>query len=141
MHEDVRADIENLKIALAGRKIEEAFVTAISPTNLEMYFANEFYHPRKNIWPRSREAMNEEYRAIVDAGFLLQIDDPRLITHYNRTPDMSLDECRKFIALRVEAVNHCLAGHPGRSGALSHLLQRQRRVRASTTWSSSTMST
>ena len=58
------------------------------------------------------EAMNEEYRAIVDAGFLLQIDDPRLITHYNRTPGMTLEECRKFIALRVEAINHSLHGIP-----------------------------
>ena len=56
--------------------------------------------------------MNEEYRAIVDAGFLLQIDDPRLITHYNRDPALSIAECRKFIALRVEILNHALRGIP-----------------------------
>jgi 5-methyltetrahydropteroyltriglutamate--homocysteine methyltransferase len=56
--------------------------------------------------------MNEEYRAIVEAGFLLQIDDPRLITHYNRTPGLTLEENRKFMALRVEMVNHSLRGIP-----------------------------
>ena len=56
--------------------------------------------------------MHEEYKAIVDAGFLLQIDDPRMATHYNRALDSSIEECRKFIALRVEAVNHALRGIP-----------------------------
>ena len=56
--------------------------------------------------------MHEEYKAIVDAGFLLQIDDPRMATHYNRARDASIEDCRKFIALRVEAVNHALRGIP-----------------------------
>ena len=56
--------------------------------------------------------MREEYLAIVEAGFLLQIDDPRMATHYNRAPDTSIEDCRKFIALRVEALNHALRGIP-----------------------------
>ena len=56
--------------------------------------------------------MHEEYKAIVDGGFLLQIDDPRMATHYNRARDASIEDCRKFIALRVEAVNHALRGIP-----------------------------
>jgi 5-methyltetrahydropteroyltriglutamate--homocysteine methyltransferase len=77
-----------------------------------MYFANEFYPTDEQYLAALAEAINEEYRAIVAAGFLLQIDDPRLITHYNRTPGLSIEECRKFIALRVEAVNHALRGIP-----------------------------
>ena len=109
---ELKTDIENLKAALAGTGAEEAFITAISPTNLEMYFANEFYSSDEEYLAALADAMNQEYRAIVDAGFLLQIDDPRLITHYNRTPGMTLQECRKFIALRAEAVNHALQGIP-----------------------------
>jgi 5-methyltetrahydropteroyltriglutamate--homocysteine methyltransferase len=109
---EVRADIENLKRALDGVPVEEAFITAISPTNLEMYFANEFYRSNEEYMAALADAMNHEYRAIVDAGFLLQIDDPRLITHYNRTPGMTVEECRKFIASRVEVVNHALKGIP-----------------------------
>jgi 5-methyltetrahydropteroyltriglutamate--homocysteine methyltransferase len=56
--------------------------------------------------------MHVEYKAIVDAGFVLQIDDPRLATHYNRTPGLDMAECRRFIALRVEALNHALRGLP-----------------------------
>jgi 5-methyltetrahydropteroyltriglutamate--homocysteine methyltransferase len=111
-HDEVRADIDNLRQALAGAPSEEAFITAISPTNLEMYFVNEFYQSEEEYLEALGDAMNEEYRAIVDAGFLVQIDDPRLITHYNRSPGMTMEECRRFIALRVEAVNHSLKGIP-----------------------------
>jgi 5-methyltetrahydropteroyltriglutamate--homocysteine methyltransferase len=111
-HNEVKADIENLKQALAGAPVEEAFITAISPTNLEGYFSNEFYRSDEDYLIALADAMNQEYRAIVDAGFLLQIDDPRLITHYNRTPALTLEQCRKFMALRIEAVNHSLQGIP-----------------------------
>jgi 5-methyltetrahydropteroyltriglutamate--homocysteine methyltransferase len=108
----VRADIENLKAALKGVAAEEAFITALSPTNLELYYRNEFYPTDEAYLFALADAMREEYKAIVDAGFLLQIDDPRLATHYNRTPGLSLEDCRKFIALRVEALNHALRGIP-----------------------------
>jgi 5-methyltetrahydropteroyltriglutamate--homocysteine methyltransferase len=110
--EEVRADTENLKAALAGVAAEEAFITAISPSNLELYYENRYYASDEEYLAALADAMHEEYRAIVDAGFLLQIDDPRMATHYNRTPGASIEDCRKFIALRVEAVNHALRGIP-----------------------------
>jgi 5-methyltetrahydropteroyltriglutamate--homocysteine methyltransferase len=109
---ELKADIDNLKAALASAPGMEGFVTAISPTNLELYFANRFYKSDEDYLAALAEAMNQEYRAIVAAGFLLQVDDPRLITHYNRTPGMTIEECRKFIALRVEALNLALNGIP-----------------------------
>jgi 5-methyltetrahydropteroyltriglutamate--homocysteine methyltransferase len=109
--DELAADLANLKLALGGAA-REAFVTAISPTNLEMYFANEFYSSDEEYLVALADAMNQEYRAIVDAGFLLQIDDPRLITHYNRTPGLSMEECRRFIASHIEVVNHSLKGIP-----------------------------
>ena len=109
---DLKADLANLKQAIEGLNVAEAFVTAISPTNLEMYLPNEYYRSEEEYLGALAEAINEEYRAIVDAGFLLQIDDPRLITYYNRTPGISLEENRKFMALRVEMVNHALRGIP-----------------------------
>ena len=110
--DEVREDIATLKAAMAGLDTKEAFVSAISPTNLEMYFKNEYYATGEEYVAALAEAMNQEYRAIVDAGFLLQIDDPRLITHYNREPDLSVEDNRKFIAARVEAVNYSLKGIP-----------------------------
>jgi 5-methyltetrahydropteroyltriglutamate--homocysteine methyltransferase len=111
-HAELKADIDNLKSALGDAPAAEAFISAISPTNLELYFANQYYKSDEEYLAALAQAMNPEYRAIVAAGFLLQIDDPRLITHYNRTPGMTIEECRKFIALRVEAVNHALEGIP-----------------------------
>jgi 5-methyltetrahydropteroyltriglutamate--homocysteine methyltransferase len=110
--DELRADIDNLKAALDGVKAEEAFLTAISPSNLELYYENQFYRTAEEYLTALSDAMHVEYRAIVDAGFILQIDDPRMATHYNRTPNASIEECRKFMALRVEAVNHALRGIP-----------------------------
>jgi 5-methyltetrahydropteroyltriglutamate--homocysteine methyltransferase len=52
--------------------------------------------------------MREEYQAIIDAGFLLQIDDPRLATHYDRHPESSIEDCRRIMAKQVEVVNYAL---------------------------------
>jgi 5-methyltetrahydropteroyltriglutamate--homocysteine methyltransferase len=87
--DEVRADTENLTAALAGVNAEEAFITAISPSNLELYYENHYYASDEEYLSALADAMHEEYKAIVDAGFLLQIDDPRMATHYNRTPDAS----------------------------------------------------
>lgn len=111
-HEQAKTDIANLKAAVAGAPVEEAFVTAISPTNLEMYFENRYYESDEEYLFALAGAMREEYKAIVDAGFVLQVDDPRLITHWNRVPELSLEDNRKFIALRIEALNHALEGIP-----------------------------
>jgi 5-methyltetrahydropteroyltriglutamate--homocysteine methyltransferase len=87
-------------------------MTAISPSNLELYYENRHYASSGEYITALADAMRVEYKAIVDAGFLLQIDDPRMATHYNRAVDASIEDCRKFIALRVEAVNHALRGIP-----------------------------
>jgi 5-methyltetrahydropteroyltriglutamate--homocysteine methyltransferase len=111
-HDELTADIENLKLALADVQAGEAFITAISPSNLELYYENRYYPSDEAYLAALADAMHVEYKAIVDAGFLLQIDDPRMATHYNRAVNVSIDDCRRFIALRVEAVNHALRGIP-----------------------------
>lgn len=107
---DVARDTANLADALAGQPYADAFLTAISATNLEMYHPNEYYQSEDDYLAALAAAMNVENRAIVDAGFIVQIDDPRLATHYNRTPGASIEECRRFIERRVEVVNASLAG-------------------------------
>ena len=84
--------------------------------------------------------MREEYKAIVDAGFLLQIDDPFLVTYYITRPDLSIAECRKWAELRVEALNRALAGIPADRSAFTPATA-STWVRASTTCSSRTSST
>ncbi len=109
---EVEADIAHLRKATKGAQAEEIFITAISPTNLEMYFENRYYKTEEEYLFALAEAMRVEYKAVVDAGFILQVDDPRLITHYNRMPGITMAENRKFIELRVEVLNHALEGIP-----------------------------
>jgi 5-methyltetrahydropteroyltriglutamate--homocysteine methyltransferase len=109
-HDELKADIENLKLAASQVGARELFMTAISPSNLELYYENKFYASDEEYLAALADAMRVEYQTIVDAGLLLQIDDPRMATHYNRAVDASIEQCRKFIALRVEAVNYALRG-------------------------------
>jgi 5-methyltetrahydropteroyltriglutamate--homocysteine methyltransferase len=108
----VREDIANLRAALADVQVEEAFVTALSPSNVALYHRNDFYRTEEEYLVAIADAMHVEYQAIVDAGFILQIDDPRLATHYDRHPEISVEECRAFIAQCVDVINHALRGIP-----------------------------
>jgi 5-methyltetrahydropteroyltriglutamate--homocysteine methyltransferase len=109
---DLETDIANLRAAAADKPVEEVFMTAISPSNLELYYENRYYASDEEYLAALADAMRVEYMAIVAAGFLLQIDDPRMATHYNRAVDAAVEECRTFIARRVEAVNYALRGVP-----------------------------
>ena len=121
----LEADLDNLKAALGSVQAAEAFVPAIAPSNVETTTPNEYYPTAEAYVFAIAEAMREEYKAIVDAGFLLQIDDPFLVTYYITRPDLSIAECRKWAELRVEALNAALAGIPAGPGPLPHLLQHQ----------------
>ena len=108
----VQADIDNLKSALTGARAEEAFIPAISPTNIEGWQENRYYTTDEEYVFAIAEAMREEYRAIVEAGLLLQIDDPRLITYYILKPELTIKEARAWAEVRVEALNHALRDCP-----------------------------
>jgi 5-methyltetrahydropteroyltriglutamate--homocysteine methyltransferase len=109
---ELASDIANLRSAAADKSAQEIFMTAISPSNLELYYENRYYGSDEAYLAALADAMRVEYKAIVDAGFLLQIDDPRMATHYNRATEATVEECRKFIAQRVETVNYALHGIP-----------------------------
>jgi len=108
----VQADIENLRRPMHDRDVDEGFITALSPSNVAPHYRNAYYATEEEYLVAIADAMHEEYRAIVDAGFLVQIDDPRLATYYDRTPDATLEECRSFIARDVELVNYALRDIP-----------------------------
>src|SRR5262249_30672745 len=111
-HAQIKAELVTLKTALDGVKAAEAFVPAIAPSNIETTTPNEYYPSAEAYVFAIAEAMREEYKAIVDAGFLLQIDDPFLVTYYIMRPDLGVVECRKWAEVRVEALNTALAGIP-----------------------------
>ncbi len=111
-HAQLKSDLEILKAALKGVAAAEAFVPSIAPSNVETTTPNEYYPTAEAYVFAIAEAMREEYKAIVDAGFLLQIDDPFLVTYYITRPDLGIAECRKWAELRVEALNAAIAGIP-----------------------------
>ena len=108
----LKSDLETLKSAVAGSGATEAFVPAIAPSNIETTTPNEHYKNSEEYVFAIAEAMREEYKAIVDAGFLLQIDYPFLVTYYIMRPQLGIAECRKWAEVRVEALNTALKGIP-----------------------------
>ena len=111
-HEAVRADIDNLNAALKGQPHQEVFVPAIAPSYVAATFANEYYRTHEEYEQAVSDALREEYKAIVGAGFILQIDDPRLVTYYMMNPHLSVDDCRKWAEKRVEAINYSIRDIP-----------------------------
>jgi 5-methyltetrahydropteroyltriglutamate--homocysteine methyltransferase len=108
----LKTDLDNFKAALAGVKVVDALVPSTSVSSIEDWNRNAYYKTEEEYLFALAEAIGQEYRAIVDAGFVLQVDDPHLVTYYVCHPDKSMEECRKWIAVRVEAINHALRGIP-----------------------------
>ena len=110
--ERVVQDLANLKAAVEEAGAAEAFVPAISPCDVAGNQENEYYKSDEELLFAIAEALSVEYRAIVDAGFLLQIDDPLLINYYVKNPDLSVDQCRAWAEGQIEAINHALRDIP-----------------------------
>ena len=110
--EALKRDIDNLKAALAEARCEEAFMPAVSPAQLAGWNRNEYYKTDEEFRVAIADALREEYRAIVDAGLVLQIDDPQLASHYTTHPELDIAQCRNVAAATVELLNHALAGIP-----------------------------
>ncbi len=123
--QEVANDIALFKRALAeaGARAEETFLCVLAPGWLEHFFHNEYYPNDEQYLFALADAMKHEYKAIVDAGFILQLDDPALPDTYDMiVPTPTIAEYRKFAEMRIDALNHALAGASRRSRALSHLL-------------------
>ena len=111
----LRRDLANLKSATDAAGIEEAFVTSIAPGSLEMFCRgqNGYYSTAESFLDAIAAAVRIEYRAIVEAGFVLQLDDPGLPDTWDMLdPHPTLEQYKRYAMLRVEALNHALAGIP-----------------------------
>jgi 5-methyltetrahydropteroyltriglutamate--homocysteine methyltransferase len=108
----LQIDIDNLKSALDGVQPAEVFMPAISPTSAADWLYNGYYKTEEEYLFAIADALREEYEAIVAAGFLLQVDDPHLVTYWIKAPDLTIEQCRKWAEVRVEALNHALRNIP-----------------------------
>lgn len=111
-HDDVRTDIANLKSALQGLDVENAYLPAVAPGTIEHWVRNRQYASDEEFLFAIGDAMREEYQAITGAGLLLQIDEPGLADGWQIHPDLSLEEYRRMARVRVDALNHALRGIP-----------------------------
>ena len=108
----VQMDIENLKTACAAVDAEQAFITAVAPGSI-VRRVNKYYPNEEAFLFAIADAMKTEYKVIVDAGFLLQIDDPQLVSRYDmEDPAPTTEDYRRLAGPRVEALNHALADIP-----------------------------
>jgi 5-methyltetrahydropteroyltriglutamate--homocysteine methyltransferase len=111
----INREIDAFKAAIdrSGSKVEEAFIAVLAPGWLDHFIFNEYYNTDEEFLFALAEAVREEYRAVVSAGFVLQIDDPGLPDWWDMIkPKPTLEDYRKFAKLRIEAVNHALVGIP-----------------------------
>ena len=110
---ELRQDIENFQAAIAAAKIVDAFMPVAAPSSAIPDRKNEHYPTEEACTQAIAEAMRTEYRTIVDAGFIVQVDDARAAVTYDRmVPPASLADYRRWLGRQVEALNYALHGLP-----------------------------
>jgi 5-methyltetrahydropteroyltriglutamate--homocysteine methyltransferase len=111
-HDALKADIDNLKAGLKGASPADVFMPSVSPSSCVGLMENRHYKTEEEHLYAVADALAVEYRAIVDAGFMVQIDDPRLAMNYMLNPELSVEDQRAWAKKRIEALNHALRGIP-----------------------------
>jgi 5-methyltetrahydropteroyltriglutamate--homocysteine methyltransferase len=107
----VRADIANLKAATAGKDVE-GYVAALGPLSLGAGIRNEFYRSEEDYMVAVADACHEEYKAITDAGLIVQMDEPEFCTSWMFYPDWNVEQYRSFLAKSVDLINYALRDLP-----------------------------
>jgi 5-methyltetrahydropteroyltriglutamate--homocysteine methyltransferase len=108
----IRRDIDNFRNALRGVHVEEAFMPVVAPASFVRDARNEYYRSEEAYVYAIADALRQEYQAIIDAGFLLQVDDAVLATMWVVMEEQGLAEYRKWAELRIEALNYALRDIP-----------------------------
>ena len=110
---ELQRDIDNFKAALKSVNVAEAFMPVAAPASVIPDRKNEYYKSDEELIRAIGAAMRTEYKMIVDAGFILQLDDARAATTYDRmVPPASFEEYRKWVALHMEVLNDAIQGLP-----------------------------
>jgi 5-methyltetrahydropteroyltriglutamate--homocysteine methyltransferase len=108
----IQRDIANFKTALQAAGVAEGFMTAVAPGSAAR-IGNSYYKTEEELLYACADAMREEYQAILDAGLILQLDDPAIAENWDMiNPEPTVEEYKKFSMVRVEALNHAIRGLP-----------------------------
>jgi 5-methyltetrahydropteroyltriglutamate--homocysteine methyltransferase len=110
--EDVARDIADMKAAMAASGVSDGFLNSVAPASCAR-FGNEYYADDEEMIWAAAEAMREEYVAIVEAGLVLQLDDPAIAENWDQiNPAPDVEAYRRFTRKRVEALNYAIRGLP-----------------------------
>jgi 5-methyltetrahydropteroyltriglutamate--homocysteine methyltransferase len=110
---ELQRDIDNFKAALKTAKVEEAFLPVAAPASVIPDRKNEYYKSEEELQAAIAGAMHTEYKMIIDAGFLVQLDDARNAVTYDRmVPPASFADYKNWLAQQVEIINHAIEGLP-----------------------------
>jgi 5-methyltetrahydropteroyltriglutamate--homocysteine methyltransferase len=111
-HSAIKADIAHFKAALQAAGVEEGFMTAVAPASASR-IGNTYYKTEEELLYACADAMREEYKAILDAGLILQLDDPAIAENWDQiNPEPSVEDYQKFTMVRIEALNYAIRGLP-----------------------------
>jgi 5-methyltetrahydropteroyltriglutamate--homocysteine methyltransferase len=112
-HADIARDIANFKAAAKGTKAHDLFMAAVAPASVAPDRADEYCKSDEEYVFAVADALRDEYKAIVDAGLILQVDDAYLAHTYEvMVPPKTRKDYRKWAAVRIEALNQALKGLP-----------------------------
>jgi 5-methyltetrahydropteroyltriglutamate--homocysteine methyltransferase len=110
---ELQRDIDNFKAALKGVQVAEAFLPVAAPASVIPDRKNEFYKTEEELQSAIAEAMRTEYKMIIDAGFLVQLDDARTAVTYDRmVPPATFADYRRWLSQQVDIINYAIAGLP-----------------------------
>jgi 5-methyltetrahydropteroyltriglutamate--homocysteine methyltransferase len=111
-YEAIQKDIDALQKALAGKSEVDGFIAALGPLSTGAGLTNLHYKDERDYMFAVADALREEYKAVTDAGLILQVDEPEFATTWMFYPDWSVDEYRAYLDFCVEIINHALRGLP-----------------------------
>jgi 5-methyltetrahydropteroyltriglutamate--homocysteine methyltransferase len=108
----IQRDIAHFKAALEAQGLKDGYLNSVAPGSCAR-FGNEYYDDDETLIYACADAMREEYTAIIEAGLMLQLDDPAIAENWDQiNPEPTVDAYRRFTRVRVEALNHAIRGLP-----------------------------
>lgn len=108
----IAADVAALERALEKQPQAEGFIAALGPLSLGAGARNLHYATEEDYMSAVADALHEEYKAITDAGLILQIDEPEFATTWMFYPEWSVEEYRRYLGFAVEIINHAIRDLP-----------------------------
>jgi 5-methyltetrahydropteroyltriglutamate--homocysteine methyltransferase len=111
-HDAIAADVAALQTAMKKHPEKEGFIAALGPLSLGAGATNKHYKSEEDYMMAVAAALRHEYKAITDAGLILQIDEPEFATTWMFYPEWSVEDYRRYLSFAVEVINHAIEGLP-----------------------------